>query len=57
MLFLLKDTSSVEDENCTRHVDLFVPLFPRAITNELPSENFNTSQFFHSLLTGFAYVY
>ena len=36
-----KDLLSIEDENCSRHADLFVRLFPQ-------SENFNTlSQFSH----------
>ena len=32
----LKDTFSIEDENCSRHADLFVCLFARAITIEVP---------------------
>ena len=36
MLFYLKDTLSIEDENCSRHADLFVCLFARAIISEVP---------------------
>ena len=36
MLLILKDTLSIEDEKCSRHADLFVRLFPRAIISEVP---------------------
>ena len=36
MLFLLKDMLSIENENCLRHADLFVRLFPRTITAKVP---------------------
>ena len=49
MLFFLKDTLSIEDENCSRHANLSVRLFARDITMGYPNqkcENFNTlSQF------------
>ena len=37
MLFLLKDTLSIEDENCSRHANLSVRLFARDVTREVPS--------------------
>ena len=37
ILFLLKDTLSMEYENCSRHADLVVCLFARAITSEVSS--------------------
>ena len=40
-----KDSLSITDEKCSRHADLFVHLFPRAIANEVPHpkfENFHT---------------
>ena len=36
MLFFLKDTSSIEDENCSRHANLSVRLFARDIIREVP---------------------
>ena len=48
MQFFLNDTLSIEDENCSRHANLSVRLFARAITREVPPPNFNTlSQFSH----------
>ena len=35
-LFLLKHTFCVEDKNCLRNADLFVRLFPRTSTSEVP---------------------
>ena len=36
MLFFLKDTLSIEDENCSRHANLSVRLFARDVTREVP---------------------
>ena len=36
MLFFLKDTLSIEDENCSRHANLSVRLFARDIIREVP---------------------
>ena len=36
MLFFLKDTLSIEDENCSRHANLSVRLFARDITRGVP---------------------
>ena len=35
MLFVLKDTLSIEDEKCSRHANLCVHLFARDITREV----------------------
>ena len=49
MLFVLKDTLFIKDENYSKHVDLFIGLLPRAIKGRYPCpkcEKFNTlSQF------------
>ena len=36
MLLFLKDTLTIEDENCSRHANLSIHLFARAITSEVP---------------------
>ena len=51
MLFFLKDTLSIEDEKCSRHADLFVRLFARAITSEgAPTLSVKISTFYHNFL-------
>ena len=50
ILFLLKDTLSIEDENCSVHADLFVHLFPRGITNEVPPQSVKISTLYHNFL-------
>ena len=59
MPFVLKDSLSIKGEKFSRHVDLFVHLFARDFTSEVPTrkyENVNTlSQFSHLVLQGFAF--
>ena len=51
MLFFLKDTLSIEDENCSRHADLLVCLFARAITSEVPPTlSVKISTLYHNFL-------
>ena len=51
MLLILKDTLSIEDENCSRHPNMFVRLFPRAITSEVPpTQSVKISTLYHNIL-------
>ena len=52
MLFLLKDTYLSQMKTCSRHVNLFVRLFPRAITfiSEVPPSKVKISTVYHNFL-------
>ena len=54
MLFFLKDTLSIEDENCSRHANLSVRLFARDITRGgTPTKSVKISTFYHNFLSDY----
>ena len=38
------DTLTIEDEKCSSHADLFVHLFPRVITSQVPTRKMSKFQ-------------